>query len=540
MEALGIHALFRDLVEQKLGRRAFVRAATGLGLSAPAITLFLASADNRAAAQDATPPPSAPPCAGDGCLWAGKEIAVQVVDGGIKQPLLEARAEFEAATGATVRVVADWFDSAFDKLIADATGDTPIYDGSLIDMSWLGELVARDLIVPVDPWTTSSAGYPDIRETIDQEPDALKRLRSYDGRQYVVPSDCDGHVLYYRRDLMMAPTHRTAFLGAYGYELPIPPATWDQLHDVAEYFNGKPNGIDDAPLSGIATFVKAGNQGALAYASLSAPYVIGPNNPASYWFDPADMRPLLVSPGHIQALEMTLRLFELGTPLMIEWGPWDAWDYFLKGNAVFVCNYGDVAPLAIQNKEPLVGKIGCAPLPGTMTYTDPITGIETATDAPNLVGNTAGGSWGGAVMKSAADPDLVYYFWAMLATPAKQAFYAARGSDGVDPGRAFQYITPVGTAAEDVYTAQGWSVEDARNYCQAYKDTFENPLQAPFLRIPGAQRYMTAITKRIVDAILQRSTAAESLANLAVDFDAITDDLGRDAQLASYRQSLGL
>ena len=75
----------------------------------------------------------------------GKSITVQVIDASVKVPLDEVRGEFEAATGATLTVVADPIEGAFTKLMDDATSGTNAYDASMIAMQWLGELVEGDL-----------------------------------------------------------------------------------------------------------------------------------------------------------------------------------------------------------------------------------------------------------------------------------------------------------------------------------------------------------------------------------------------------------
>lgn len=65
----------------------------------------------------------------------------------------------------------------------------------------------------------------------------------YDGKKYVAPYDCDGQALYYRRDLLTDPAHLEAFSAGYGYELAVP-QTWENLRDIARYFNGKELGGD--------------------------------------------------------------------------------------------------------------------------------------------------------------------------------------------------------------------------------------------------------------------------------------------------------
>lgn len=541
-----VHELAKALYAGRIDRRSFIQAMGALGVSAATTNLFLKGAAARQGdmatpdPEGLKPPVVAEPCEGDGCLWAGKSITVQVIDASVKVPLDEVRGEFEAATGATLTVVADPIEGAFTKLMDDATSGTNAYNASMIAMQWLGELVEGDLVVPVDEYYADTSGkFPAY--DISTEPESLRQLRYYGGRQYVVPSDCDGQALYYRRDLLNDAEHAAAFEAEYGYAMPVPPQTWEQLRDMAVYFNGKPNGINGDPISGVSLHLKVGGQGMYHYASLSAPYVIGPNNTNLWWFDPDTMDPVVESAGHVTAANLLKELFGLGPEAMASWALGEAWDYFLKGNAVFTYSWGDVTPLAIEQGQPTVGLLGAAQLPGSMGYTNPLTGEAFMVEEPNIVGNTTGGSWSGVVMKGAADPDLVYYFLALMATEPKQRFYAARGTDGVDPGRSYQIPEPNGTGSIDDYLAQGWNAQDAEEYTKAYLDNFSNPLQLPYLRIPGAERYWSALDIRLSEFFTdQVATAEEALANVAADFNEVTDGLDRELQLSSYRVSLGL
>ena len=63
----------------------------------------------------------------------------------------------------------------------------------------------------------------------------------------------------------------------------------------------------------------------------------------------------------------------------------------------------------------------------------------------------------------------------------------------------------------------------------------------PYLRIPGAERYWSAMDIRLSEFMTdQVATAEEALANMADDWNEITDMLDRETQKASYRTSLGL
>ena len=177
-------------------------------------------------------------------------------------------------------------------------------------------------------------------------PPSLKTLHQWEGTSYGILNDGDGQVLYYRNDVLADPQHQAAFKTEYGYDLPSPPQTWQQLLDVAKYFNGKNWDATDAdPDSGAVLHLKVGEQGHYHFQSLSASFVINPGDKVTrtknvYWFDPEDMKPLINSPGHVKALEFLQELHKTGPSAQVGWSLGEAWDYFLRGKAVFVFSVG--------------------------------------------------------------------------------------------------------------------------------------------------------------------------------------------------------
>jgi multiple sugar transport system substrate-binding protein len=536
-----VHELYRGFRNGLISRRQFAKSAAALGVSASAIGYFVKAAGAARAQGELAPPVVAPPCEGDGCLWAGKELTVQCIDDSVKIPWEEVKGEFEAATGATLTIVADPIGEAFPKLIQDAATGTNQFDAAMIGMWWLGELVAGEYILPYDDYIADTSGkFPAVN--FEDELPGMQALRMYDGRKYVVPYDCDGQVLYYRRDLLTDPAHIQGYKDATGEDL-APPTTWEQLVSIAGYFNGKNLGGDEETGAGISMHLKVGGQGMFHFMSLSAPFVIGPENPKLYWFDPDNMEPLVESQGHLRAMETYLQLVNLGPQAMLGWALGEAWDYFLRGNAVFTYSWGDVAALAVERDSIVKGKIGTIQLPGTNAYVNPKTGEEYTTEAPNIVGNTTGGSWAGVIMSASEEPELAYYFLALTATEPKQRFYAGRGTDGVDPGRLSQIppsVVPEGTGSVDDYVAQGWVAQDAEEYVKAYYDNYQNPNQLPFLRIPGTFEYWTSMDVELSEAVANGVAPADALASMAQTFREINERLGVEQQLEIYKGSLGL
>lgn len=489
-------------------------------------------------AGDILPPVVAEPC-GDSCPFTGQTVTVIVNTAGEKGPIsgpfYEVRDEFEAATGATLEIVEVPFAEHFPKLMTDLTTGTGQYDTSIAGAWWLGDLVGGDFIIPYDEY------YNDPRFPqwdIDDVQPGPRSLLEYGGQKYMVANDHDGQVMYYRRDLLEDPEHQAAFEEAYGYPLVVP-TTWDQFRDVAEYFNGKDLNGDGEPDSGLTMHLKVGGQGMFHFMSFSAPFVIGPDNPQLYWFDPETMEPLMDSPGHVRAMETLVDLVQFGPEAMLGWSLGESWDHFLRGQAAVTFTWGDLGSLAQQEGSQVRGKIGAAPMPGTMEYYNVATDEWVATESPNQVGNTTGGSWAGVISKFSDAPEATYYLLALMATKEKSVVYAARGWDGADPGRFSHYLPPEGDASVEDYLAAGWDEQDIRDYTKAYYDNFSAELQFPYLRIPGTFEYWTALDIHLSEAATGQVSPEEALQATTAEFEQITDRLGRDQQAEIYRASLG-
>jgi multiple sugar transport system substrate-binding protein len=487
------------------------------------------------------PPVVAQPCTPGNCPFQGQIVTVIVTGGGkdgpISGPLYEVREEFEQATGATLNVVDVAFEELFPKLITDLTAETGQYAAAIAAAWWLGDLVDGDLILSYDQWYDDPR-FPkwDINNVLP----APRALLEYGGKKYMMPYDHDGQVLYYRRDLLSDPKHRQAFKEKYSYDLPMPPQIWGQFRDVAEYFNGKDLNGDGRPDSGLTLHLKVGGQAMFHFMAFAAPFIISPQNAKLFWFDSQGMKPLLDSPGHVKALQMLVDLLAFAPAAVTAWGLGESWDCFLRGEAALTCTWGDLGAKAQEPGSQVKGKVGAAPIPGTTEYYDLTTGQWIKIDKPNMVGNTVGGSWAGVISKFAKAPEATYYLLALLATTEKSLVYGIRGWDSLDPGRYSEILAPDGTAKIQDFIQAGWDEQDARSYSKAYFDSFSLPEQFPYLRIPGTFEYWSALDVHLSEAAIGQLSPEEALRATVTDFESITDRLGREQQLESYRASLGL
>jgi len=528
-------------------RLAYALLALALGVSLPARAADgtapapLAKRDSNPLAaphaNDINVPRVLPPCKPGNCPFAGKTVRLISTKSVISVALLEVKDEFEAATGARLEIELAASLEHFPAIISDMSNHVGKYDASLAGSWWLGDLVSGGHLLSYEKF------YGDPRFpkwNIDDVLPGPRRLLSYGGKKYMVAYDHDAQVMYYRRDLLNDPRHQAAFKRKYGYPLAVP-QTWAELRDAAEYFNGKDLSGDGIAGHGIALALKPGNQSMFTYMSVSASFVIGPTNPQRYWFDPQTMKPLIDSPGHLRALETMIGLVKFGPHEMLNWdqGEGQDWNYFLAGRAAFAMTWGDLGALAQEPGSRVKGKTGTAQMPGTREYYDIAHATWVKTENVNRVGNTSGGSWAGVISKYARSPEAAYFLLALLANKEKSMAYAARGWDGIDPGRTFHFLPPEGTGTLEPYLKAGWNETDVRDYLSAFYRTFNDKQQLPYLRIPGTYSYWLALDLHLAEAASGQLTPAAALKASSVDFEEITIRLGRKRQREAYLASFG-
>ncbi|MEO1090208.1 MAG: extracellular solute-binding protein [Pseudomonadota bacterium] len=475
----------------------------------------------------------------------GEEITILTLDsgpkGGISGPLYAFRPMFEELSGATVNIALTPISELYTKTFLDLRNGTGEYDAMIVGAFFYGDLIDGNYVLPVDDWR-ESGDFPEW--SYDPMPDSLRAIHTWDGVGYGVLNDADGQVLYYRRDLLNDPEHHAAFQEQFGYDYAVPPRSLQELKDVAEYFNGKPLGENGEPISGAVLHLKVREQGLYHFTTLATSFAMTPGELTEcqgvYWFNPADMTPLIDSPGHVAALEYLNELAAFGPDAQISWSLGEAWDYFLRGNAVFNFSYGDVAPLAQdEERSKIRGKIGSAVLPASDTYWDMCQETFVDAEVPRTVGNVTGGSWHGVVSSLGDAPEAAYSFLSLMAMKPVSKWLATYGWNGVDPGYNYQFLEPVGEAKLDDYIAAGWDPEDVQLYLQAYHENFNAPVMLPYLRITGTQEYYDALDSNLSAAMAGSKSPEEALQDTAAAWEGVTDRLGRDGQLEAYRSAIG-
>jgi multiple sugar transport system substrate-binding protein len=125
---------------------------------------------------------------------------------------------------------------------------------------------------------------------------------------WALPAMGDAVGYVYRKDWFERPELKEAFQAEYGYELGVP-ETWDELKDVAEFFQGRE--IDGKTRYGIALYTERGSEG-ITMGVTNALYSWGfqYDNPDK----PYEMEGYVNSPQAVEALEFYKELYECCTP----------------------------------------------------------------------------------------------------------------------------------------------------------------------------------------------------------------------------------
>ena len=484
--------------------------------------------------------------------WKGKSFTIGVYSAGqrgpISGPLYFWRNKFEELTGATYDIVEIPYAELREKVFSDFMTGAHVFDVLVNTSLYYGDYIDNDWIIPIDQYFDDPRMPKWDRDAIAP---GVAALLQWGDHWYGTDNDHDAQVLYYRRDIIGDPKWQAQFKKEMGHDMPVAMDTWEDVIEICKFFYGKDWNGDGDPDNGVAMHLRVGGQGFYHFMSLSAPYVVIPNpgTPKTkitkyhnlYWFDPETMEPLINSPGHIKALETLIELSKYGSVAQFGWSLGEAWADFLSGNAILTFSWGDVGSLSQDpTMSSIMGKLGARGIPGTKQPYDMQKKRFLNLDEPNMVANLTGASWHAVISKYCENPDLAYYFGALQATPEINHWNVAFGWTGIDPGTAYDWFPPYGTATVEEYVAGGYDAEDAKQFYGAYQDNFYNyPIYQNYLRIPGAPEMTEVWDIHLSEAVTGQVTPKEALDRTYDDWVRIVDEIGKDKLLKLYRESIG-
>ena len=441
---------------------------------------------------------------------------------------------WEEETGAHVNITKIPIDTLHQEIFSDLKGPGQ-YDAYQTAAWYYGDFFTSEepAIVEIAPFLKDPKfPYWDPAQFLP----AMKRLYTWQGKLYGVLFDADAQILYYRKDVLGNADYQEKFKSKLGYDLPNPPKTMKEMHDVASFFTGWDWNGDGKEDFGISLHAKVNEQGFFHFLTLAAPYVVSPNN-KYFYFNPDDMKPLINSEGHLRALEDYVKFVANGPKEQIGWTLPEGWKPFLSGHAVMEATWGDLPTLAQDRAVSSVqGRVGATVIPGTTEAFNPLTG-QWEKYPLNVVGNTNGGTWHCVISRLSKKKEATYDFLAFMANKKNAFFNSTNGWTGVQPAMKYEYFPPVGSGSVVEWENQGWDKGDALVYLQAYYQNLVLPEQEIYLRIPGAAEYWHELDVRVSSVLAGKAAPKAALDELSQVWEQITEGHSRENQKKLYAES---
>jgi multiple sugar transport system substrate-binding protein len=356
---------------------------------------------------------------------------------------------------------------------------------------------------------------------------------TYEGKIYTIPLDGDFHMVYYRTDL----------LEQEGLE---PPKTWDDYLAIAKTFNGKDLNEDGEPDYGSCISKAPQQQSYWWIISIAAPFIQSQGTSQGAFFNTETLDPMVNNAAFKRALEIYKETGDYGPPDEQNLNVGDTRGLFTSGRCALSLDWGDIGTLAIDPETSVVqDKTGAVITPGSTQVLDWATGElvdcdETtcpyAVDGVNHAPFAAFGGWSGGINAASAPEkkDAAYAFLSYMNQPAQSNVDVTIGKTGFNPYRTSQFLN------RQAWVEAGMSPEAASVYLGAIESSLASPNMVLDLRVPQNQRYeQVALDGALAQYVAGELTTDETAQTIFDAWQEITDELGRDTQLAAYKASIG-
>ena len=442
----------------------------------------------------------------------------------IRGPIQDEAPLFEEKTGAKVRILTPSWDETILKIDESISQSSNEFDIYVVTAMWNGTLLGEHHIEPIPE---------KIKQQIDWE-DVLPIYRntvlSWDGVAYGLPYDGDCINLYYRKDIFENPDYQARFEKTYGYPL-APPKTWVEFADIAAFFNNWDWGNDGQKEYGFAGMRVQGDISMLQFFATAAAYAKHPDDKA-YYFDPDTMKPRINNPGFLRALKEYISLTQFGPPGMASFAGHDVRDNFVSGKVAMALDWADMGIHAVNSPVSIIkDKVGYAQIPGS---DDVYNSITHAWEKRHNLVSSISGNWMFLVNKNSQHKDLAFAFAAHMTSAELTKKLTATSGVAVNPSRYSHFKDP------EAWNQSGFSTPSAKAYLDTITTALANPNVEYDITIAGAARYYQIADTYIYKALTKQLRPQEALDTIATQWDKITDEMGREKQIASYKAALNI
>ncbi|MGH6916850.1 MAG: sugar ABC transporter substrate-binding protein, partial [Geminicoccaceae bacterium] len=436
--------------------------------------------------------------------------------------------EYTGARSSWIDLAQADYNARLQQSIATGTVDFDIVE---MGAPFEGDVCGKGLASPMPDW---------VKQQIEMD-DYVGYLQvpvgTWDGKTYRISIDGDCHNFNYRTDYFADAELAKAWqaeghAGEWGV-----PKTWQQVQAATKFLKGKQVGGFEAygyldPLKGWGGF------GFYFLGSRATAYAKHPDDPA-WLFDVDTMQPRVNNAAWVRAIQDVLDVLDAQPPDQLNADPGTTgFQQFLAGTGSMLSWWGDIGSNAKTSDSSVVGEVvGFDILPGSDQVFNHGSGQwDTLPDGPNHAPNMAYIGWGIYVMARVdSDPLKQKAAWSAAAHLGGKdiSLWCAAYPSGFQPYRNSHFDIPEWVAA-------GYDEAFITDYLASQSDSYNHPNAAIEPRIPGIFQYYSVAEDELAKIYAGQFDAQTGADNIAAAWERITDQIGREQQIALYKASFGV
>jgi multiple sugar transport system substrate-binding protein len=437
---------------------------------------------------------------------------------------------WEAYTGAKIT----WIDLAqadynprLQQAIATGTVDFDILE---MGAPFEGDVCGKGLASEMPDWVKTQIEMDDYVGYLKPP------VGTWGGKTYRISIDGDCHTFNYRTDVFSDAELAAAWKAEGGQGEWAVPKTWQQVQAVTKFLKGKK--LKGQDLYGYLDPPKGwGGFGFYFLGSRATAYAKHPDDKA-WLFDIDTMKPRVNNPAWVRAIQDVIDAlpYEPADQLNADPGT-TGFQQFLAGTGSMLSWWGDIGSNAKTSDSSVIGDVcGFDILPGSDDVFNAATGKwDKLPSGPNYAPNMAYIGWGVYVMARVdSDPKKQKAAWSAAAHLGGKdiSLWMAAYPSGFQPYRNSHFNIPEWVAA-------GYDEAFITSYLNSEANSYNHPNAAIEPRIPGIFQYYSVAEDELAKIFAGGSDAQTGADAIAAAWEKITDQIGRENQIALYKASLG-
>lgn len=381
------------------------------------------------------------------------------------------------------------------------------YDIVTLLPRWNGEFMGMGYLLALNDFMDGDEvaweGYNDIIERY------RKTYCEWGGKIYAYIQDGDAAIMYYRKDILGNPEYQAKFKAKYGYDLPVPPETWKQLEDVADFFNGWDWDGDGEVEYGIG-FHPWHEE--LLITSFAACFMSRSNG--KLFFD-KDMHPQINNKYGIETLNIMKHLYKDTPPGWLGYTWTESFSIFIEGHVALSLNYGDTGKV-ILNPGTFAGyggpelqpKIGYSLWPATYHNGEPVV------YDPIFFGRIMG------IPRFSKHPKAAFEVIKEVSRPERKILHCSNIRSGTD---IFAY---------SLQDPKKWTINIDPEFIKIYAKALDYGV--PDIMIPSSEQYYRLLGVQVQKFLTGEQDAKATLVRIESDWERTTDQLGREKMIIAW------